>query len=164
MFWTSSTGIRARTINDLFTVECVDVTGPRALAVDVSRSRLYYLTVDDNRVVTLGQVEYTIYNCCCKVEHVLSEFFLQPSLTVSMVYAAGTLFIAQYSSTVIYFVPANLAAINQFTMLAVGEVRPTLDIFIPMQFRDLSVILDDTQPLPGLQLAGECVRLFVVYK
>ena len=67
-----------------------------------------------------------------------------------MVYAAGLLFIAQYSSTVIYYVPADLTAIDSnTTVLAVGEVRPTIDTFKPMQFRDLSVILDSTQPLPG---------------
>ena len=62
----------------------------------------------------------------------------------------GRLFFAQYSSTIIYFVSADLAAINpNTTMLAIGEVRPSLEIFIPLQFRDLSVILEDTQPLPG---------------
>ena len=131
-------------------VGCTDEVVPRALAIDASRQRLYYLTVDKNGVVTLGQVEYTVKDCCCKVEHILSDFSLQPSLTVSMVYAAGMFFIAKYSSTVIYFVPADLAAINpKSTLLAVGEVRPTLDVFVPMQFRDLSVILDDTRPLPS---------------
>ena len=150
VFWTSNVDIKARIINGLITLDCTVVAVPRALAVDASRRRLYYLMVDKNGMVTLGQVEYTVKGCCCKVEHILSEFSLQPSLTVSMVYAAGMLFIAQYSSTVIYFVPADLAAINpNTTLLAFGEVRPTLDIFAPMQVRDLSVILDDTQPLPG---------------
>ena len=150
MFWASNVGIKARSINLLFTLECADVAAPRALAIDVTRQRLYYLIVDQDLIVTLGQVEYTLQSCCCKVEHVLPKFNLQPSLTVSMVYAAGTLFIAQYSSTVIYFMPADLAAINpSTTSLAVGQVTPTLDAFVPMQFRDLSVILNDTQPLPG---------------
>ena len=145
-------GVKARTINGLITLECVEVEDfPRALAVDPNTGRLYYLTVNENNMVTLGQVEYSIEGGCYgRVEHLLSMFSLQHSLTVSMVYAAGTLFIAQYSSTVIYFVPANLNTIDpSTTVLAVGEVRPTLDAFIPMQFRDLSVILSDTQPLPG---------------
>ena len=150
VFWTSDTGIKTRDVNSLFTLECVNVTLPRALAIDSSRQQLYYLTVDTNGVVTLGQVEYSVGGCCCKTEHVLSMFTLQHSLTVSMVYAAGTLFFAQYSPTIIYFVSADLAAINpNTTMLAVGEVRPSIDVFFPSQFRDLSVILEDTQPLPG---------------
>ena len=151
VFWTSKKGIKARTINGLFMIKCASVELPRALSVDASRQRLYYLNVDSTNIVTLGQVEYNVQNgCCCRVEHVLPKFSLQFSQTISMVYAAGLLFIAQYSSTVIYYVPADLSSIDpNTTVLAVGEVRPVIDTFQPMQFRDLSVILDSTQPLPG---------------
>ena len=139
-------------------LECVKVDLPRALAVDPNTGRLYYLTVSENNMVTLGQVKYSFQEGCYgRVEHLLTMFSLQHSLPVSMVYAAGTLFIAQYSSTVIYFVPANLNAIDPSTnMLAVGEVRLTLDAYFPMQFRDLSVILNDAQPLQGW-LATSCM-------
>ena len=151
VFWTSKTGIKARTINGLFELECASMEVPRALTVDASRQRLYYLMVNSTRIVTLGQIEYTVQDgCCCRVEHILPKFSLQHSLTISMVYAAGILFIAQYSSAVIYYVPADLNAIDSSTtVLAVGEVRPTLVNFIPEQFRDVSAILDSTQPLPG---------------
>ena len=66
-----------------------------------------------------------------------------------MAYATGMLFIAQYSSAVIYFVPADLYVVNpNTTTLAIGEIRPILDVYAPMQLRDFAVLWG-SQPQPG---------------
>ena len=67
-----------------------------------------------------------------------------------MSYAANTLFIAQFSSLSISFITAEFANIGSEYVLAMGTVEIKPDpLPNPVQFRDLSVILIDNQPLPG---------------
>ena len=75
-----------------------------------------------------------------------------------MAYGANTLYITHYfktqqsSPTVVYTISANIHDINSNHTLALGVVRtnPTSDS--SQQFRAISIILPEVQPLPGMFL------------
>ena len=88
----------------------------------------------------------------------VSQLVNLTSALVSISYAANTLYITHYfvtqqsSPTVVYTISTDIHNINSNHTLALGVVRanPTSDS--SQQFRAISIILPEVQPLPGMFL------------
>jgi hypothetical protein len=151
LFWIVDSTIKGKTLNDLSTFDCISLgtATPQAITVNQLNSTLYYIIITSS-IVTIGQIKFNNHQCIESTSMMrnITEVTLTDTAPVYMAYGANMLFITQESSSdkTVYSVPVIDTATTG--TVAVNTIMANPSQFPSGEFRSISVISQDTQPLP----------------